>query len=422
MRLRLKFNLACLLFPFLTLLPFWCTFIAVWTLLCRRWGGDIAPIGDVFYLGLLLLAIFSYGRGRKFFLTEPQALARLDECNHLHNALTAAALGMIPWPRPLPAPVRDGFSWNLKTLCVPLLLSICILTLGLQLPTGRSPGWMGGPKEMPTSVTLAESWLDSLKEQDVIEPEALGEFQEQLDQLKNQKPEDWFKHSSMEAGDSLRQRLFESVQSMDQNLAQMEKAFDNLQNLPQPASPQSLQALSEDMQKALKGLESGRLPLNRETLSQLKNMDPSKLSQLSREQMEKLSKAFQKSGGACKGILGKDAKCGLNLKMDAGGMALCQKPGNGGITRGRGDAPLFFDENQTQLGTTRTEKLENEDLSRATLGDTMGVSQGEHKIDPSKFKGPAEAGLISGTGAGGEAVWRDETTPAERETLQKFFQ
>ena len=51
----------------------------------------------------------------------------------------------------------------------------------------------------------------------------------------------------------------------------------------------------------------------------------------------------------------------------------------------------------------------------------MSVGKGEHQIDQSKYAGPTAAGAVASNGQGGEAVWRNDLTPREREALKRFF-
>jgi hypothetical protein len=60
-------------------------------------------------------------------------------------------------------------------------------------------------------------------------------------------------------------------------------------------------------------------------------------------------------------------------------------------------------------------------LKRFALGDKLGTSAGAHDVDPNKTAGPMSAGAISGAANGGEAVWVNRLTPAERAALKKHF-
>ena len=97
-----------------------------------------------------------------------------------------------------------------------------------------------------------------------------------------------------------------------------------------------------------------------------------------------------------------------------------QQYGQGAVQRGRGDAPLFFGDKEN-LGTGNLEEVKNQDLSRAALGELVGVGETEREIDKTPT-GPVAGGGVSSTGVGGEAVWRDEALlPEEKSLLKRYF-
>lgn len=62
----------------------------------------------------------------------------------------------------------------------------------------------------------------------------------------------------------------------------------------------------------------------------------------------------------------------------------------------------------------------NLDLERAALGDQLGTSNGQHRVDKDAFRAQ-QGGGIQSAGQGGDAVWTDSLLPAEREVLKKYF-
>lgn len=101
------------------------------------------------------------------------------------------------------------------------------------------------------------------------------------------------------------------------------------------------------------------------------------------------------------------------------GLGLGQQPGQGGITRGRGDAPLFYGD-EDDLGTNNIEKVTNDDLSRASIGDLLGVGETEHEEDKEAV-GPQAGGAVVSQGRGGDAVWRESLVPEEQALLKRYF-
>jgi hypothetical protein len=77
---------------------------------------------------------------------------------------------------------------------------------------------------------------------------------------------------------------------------------------------------------------------------------------------------------------------------------------------------------QTQLGTTQTETVQNDDLSHAAFGDLAGLAASEPQTDGATWRSGQSGGANSSTGTGGETVWDQVATPAEQEALRRFFQ
>eukprot|EP01035_Chromulina_nebulosa_P008943 gene8943-12087_t len=53
-------------------------------------------------------------------------------------------------------------------------------------------------------------------------------------------------------------------------------------------------------------------------------------------------------------------------------------------------------------------------LKRFSLGDKLGTTTGQHDKDPAKAAAPTSAGSVATPASGGEAVWVNRLTPAER--------
>jgi hypothetical protein len=184
-----------------------------------------------------------------------------------------------------------------------------------------------------------------------------------------------------------------------------------------PAS--ELEKLDAQFKEGLQGLEMGALPLNKEMMTQLKNVDLKNMKQMSAAQMAELQKKLKDGKLGCAKCLGKTGAWDKNL--GEGMTALMQPQGSGGVERGPGTVPLVLKDEPSQAGSTKIENVSNEDLSRAALGDPLAVLQGEHRVDQSLDKGPVEGGAIASQGEGGDAVWKDSLTPQERKVLQKYF-
>ena len=121
--------------------------------------------------------------------------------------------------------------------------------------------------------------------------------------------------------------------------------------------------------------------------------------------MQQLQKSLQRGIDQTKNSLGKDLgqdpfpTAGKGKNGDGQGQGKGKgQPGKGGITRGPGAAPMFFSPDETQLDTNQTEIISNDDVSKATVGDLLSVTSGEHEIDTSKYS-PVSGGSLSSKGS-----------------------
>jgi hypothetical protein len=180
-----------------------------------------------------------------------------------------------------------------------------------------------------------------------------------------------------------------------------------------------LQTLAHSLDNALdqtiRGMELGALPLNEQTLSQLKGLDSSKVRQLSSGEWKSLSEKLK--AGVTASSIGHSA----GTKAREAVLASILGQGAGDVDRGPGAAPLMLKTEKTQLGTTQTESVQNDDLSHAAVGDLAGLSSGEPREDKATWTPGQSGGENSSIGSGSEAIWDQVATPDEQEALRRFF-
>ena len=383
------------------------------TLLVVRQSGAERPGVWLWFAGALSVAAgFGFLRARSHFFSVREGLTRLDLSLGLHNRLTAAAAGVGDYPEP--RPVQDGLSWRWSKIATPFAVCALLVLSAAFVPLARR-AHTSTPTEQPATWAQLESWVEQLQQSDTVEPESLEELKEKLEDLRKQDRQDWYSHSSLEAGDSLRQQTSDSLEKLRRDLDSAIAALTAMEEAREEISPTALQEMRETLSKALQGLEMGNLPFNKELLSQLKGLDPSKLKQLTPAQIAALKQKLKDGVGTCKECLQPGGKEGDGIAV------LLAETGTGGISRGPGSVPLGRSEKPTQLNTETTAGVSNEDTSRSLPGDVLGVGKGEHEVDRTAFTGSTAAGAIRSSGAGGEAVWRNNATPQEREILKRFF-
>lgn len=369
----------------------------------------------VIVLGLAGLAT-SWILARRKFLTRSDALVRLDADLGLHNRLTAAAEGIGEWPARRDA-AGLALRWKWSALLWPpaavLILVAAALTIPLPESTARSPH----AKAEPPAWTATQEKLEALRKDELVQPESVDEFQAALDALRKQPSDQWFRHESLEAGDNLQTQLGQSLGNLQKNLETSLGALEAAREIEQSQLQALGQPLDQALNAALQSMELGKLPLDEKMLSQLKNLDASKIRNLSAAEWKSLSERLKSGISTCSNGKCQGEGAGSNLIA-----LILSQPGNGGVARGPGTAPLTLSDQESNLGTTTTEAVKNEDLSRAALGDLMGLGKGEHKVDKNAGSGPQSGGAMSAAGTGSEAVWQQTATPAEQGALRKFFQ
>lgn len=433
-----RFNTGWWMDRFNILLVASCVVLSVLVLSLRtfaefRVSGEIGLIA----LGALLvvLALAARGMSRRRYITSEVALVRLDDRLELRNQLTAASHNQAPWPAYTEAGAETrekmGLHWNPVSTLLPGCFALLILFASWVVPL---PAPVPGQPEVvaePGAWEQMEEWLAQLEEEQIIDEEGIEELEGKIEELRDQPEDEWFSHASLEATDSLQESLGKDIQEMASDMATLERDIAALETFASNLSEDAKKKLLEEFDKALESLEANGMKPNEELLKQLKNLDPGQLGQESLSQLNKEQlKSLQKQLGECSQCLGSmeglpkmsddPSIQGLSEEdLQALGLTPGMIPGSGGIDRGRADAPLYYGDRE-DLNTSNLEKVENLDLSRASLGEMLGLGETEHEIDKNGT-GNTTGGAISSAGQGGEAVSRENLLPDEQALLRRYF-
>ena len=82
---------------------------------------------------------------------------------------------------------------------------------------------------------------------------------------------------------------------------------------------------------------------------------------------------------------------------------------------------MSFNKDGADAGEGKDEALKTKDFSHASIGDKLGTTKGEHQVDPNAAGGLMSGGAVAAPAQGGDAVWVNRLTPAERAALKKHF-
>jgi len=370
---------------------------------------------------------------RRRFVPAASALVALESRLHLHNALSAAEAGRGPWPPMSAAPPDDGFRWSWRWIGGPAVAAVAFWLGAFLLPVPRDLAAAAPPLTPPLAWPEMNDWLEKLEEEAVLDPAQIEQLREKLDELQARPEKEWYSHESLEATDSLRQSLDRSIQQMGADLDTAERSLNALENFSDQLTAEAKDQMAADFLAALGGLRANEIKLDPELMKKLAALDPKNLKSLSQSQIKELREAMKKNASACKacrnpgdgpGFLG-DGKRPDDEEMQELMKLLVEQgkcigmPGKGGVDRGPGAAPLFLSDTESKLGTNKQESVTSDDLSRAAPADLIGLGQQEHELDTSPVG--ARAGGAADAGQGGERVWKDDLTPAERAVLKRYF-
>ncbi len=392
-------------------------------------------------LGLLAAGAWAWWRSRRTFFQAVDARALLEHRLGLDSALSAAAAGVAAWPapRPLPATLR----WRAPATLGWLVGAVALGLAGAILPVpARAPFDYARDVGKPPALAEAEAWLEQLAQQEIARPEDVEKLAEQARGLGERTPEERYSHSALEAADTLRAQTAQAIRGLGANLEEAAAALAPLERPAGQLSDEELGAVAARLGEALRGLQEGPLSAREELTKKLGSAaNAAGLRSLSPEQAKALKQQLAKAGRAATGVLGAQGqgaevaaadpnsparlggKCNGHCTASQNGQPCdgsCEH-GAGTPSRGPGHAPLYFRDEASDAGVGVTETVSAEDLSRAALGELLGMERGEHEFDPKKASGPTAAGAIAAEAQGGEVVWKDYLTPQERAALKEFF-
>ena len=380
-------------------------------LLVRRIAPAQAGLGAITVALLAIAAAAAFWRARRHFVSEADTRALLDYSLGLRSRLSAASAGVGEWPQG--GQSAAVFHWKGARILVPLLACAALLVAAFLVPISSNAARGTQVTAKPPALAEVEEWLERLEQEPAVEPESVAALQEQTDEIAHQDPEKWYSHASLEASEHLRQQLGAGLRNLDAAAAKLESLLADVEQSAVGSEADAAEWKS-DLQAALAGLDASALGLDARLAQQLREIDPSKLRAIDPERLRELQKQLRDARGVCKECLGEGEA--EEYAVVAGGA------GRGGVNRGPGTAPLTLNETASEAGSTKTEAVSNEDLSRAAPGDLLAVSAGEHEVDRTVAPQNAAGGRAV-SGAGADAVWNATNLPPdEQQRLRAFFQ
>lgn len=410
-------------------------------------------------VALCVCALICLGLAKKYFFSTGDGFVQLEAVMRLHNRLSAACAGVGSWPSPVE--VHHGLRWRLGTMVWPVLLSLVMLGMAAWVPMPHEQTTIEKPTHKPVAWEQMASALEIIEQSSLVQEQAVDLLKAQLEQLQDQPAEHWYEHSSLEAGAALRRHMENALEKLENDLRQMDAVLSELAQTQPDSGTQALQDLGEQFGKALDGLELGRLPLNEQLRDSLRHLDRQNLKGLSQDELAQLKaqlrdgaaivKQAKRSGrqhprGAARQgeqpvdgwdessdqcLFGQGDSAGCGYSAEAGSNSPFANnsaqstqgntPGQGGITRGPGTAPLELEPRPGFGGLDRLEVVRSADAPDEDDQPTIGYSKEKPDVDRSRPHTMTPGGAAQAQGEGGAAVWKHTFTPEERDVLQRFF-
>lgn len=410
-RLASRINFATWLEVFAPLAFGLCTAAAIAAYALRRVGGPEQLAWLALLAAMVVAALVAWWHSRPRWYAMEDARVLLESSFGLDARLSAATAGVTSWPAPV-AKLPPVVHW--RSLAAPGWLGAALLMLagGLWAPVAGVAAARPPPVEPPPALAETAALLQEIAKLDVADPTSINPLEVQVRELIGRAPEEQYTHSALEAADALRDQAFAAVQDLARHYESAAAALEAAAaGEPQAAETQA------GLRAALEGLRAGRLAGETGLTAAMERVLQSKF-QLSAEQMKQLQQRMARNGAQCRGVGGaKGRGAGIAQPGDE-----TVSLGNGGITRGPGDAPLAFNETLAPEVAGKLEESRSEDFARASLGDFGGSEHGgAHRVDPRQSAGPAAAGAIAAPAKGGDAAWVDRLSPADRAVVRELF-
>lgn len=374
-------------------------------LLARRRGGSFAVAGAAVAM-LAVLAAGAWMKARKERYAPADGLVRLEASLGLHNRLSAAAAGVGPWPSAelFKPPLR----WKRRRVATPAVFALGLFTAVALVPLSSPEAAPGGRPEPPLAWRQAEDWLKGLEQSEVVRPDSLDSFDKRLKQLEAQPEGGWYRENSLEAGDTLRDQLRTEIRAMATDLDAAASALEMAEG--RSAAPDTDASRLEGQ---VRSLESRALALKPDLLRRLKDAAQAR-RRVQPLDASSLKRTLREGAGFCRLTLRECREGDKDCIAVAG-----RRPGNGGVDRGPGTAPLTLDPDSVHREPGRIEGVTSEDLREAALGEVVATSVGRPRVEQGTPR--TSAGGEATTGTGGEAVGRSVLSPEEKRVLERYF-
>ena len=333
------------------------------------------------------------------------------------------------WRSALPKlrPTRSG---RMLFLPVVFLIATCFVPLREARPAPELIDTVG----QQAAESLAEMF-ETLKEEELLDEQSEDTLRDEIAQLSKETQSAPLTHEKWETVDALREQMHSRITSATAQLQnalagndalsetqmlegmpgdeilQMEKRLgEALGKLGTPFAGELPEGMKSDLQRLM---QTGRLPTDSARRQALQE----ELRKRLESELNKMASLQRKcQGGACSQCGSENCQGGQCLGQ---GDSNSNKPGQGGVTRGRGDAALTFGE-ESELQQKKFKQVVLPPGFEKQPGETtIGISARTPEAEPAASATRSEQRDFSAT-AGGTA-WQRDFRPKHRSVVRQYF-
>jgi hypothetical protein len=282
-----------------------------------------------------------------------------------------------------------------------------------------------------------ETLLDSLDKEQVLEEEEKKQLQEEIARITEETRETPLTHEKWETVDALRERMKVRLESATMIALQASDAaallaaagsadgeldFDRIDLLEKDLG-EALQKLAkkgvlkrapQELQDQLQRLlKNGKLNLAEAGDDREELLD--ELREFLEDENRKLAELRKKCAG-CNG--NGDGEEG-DEEGQCSGNSNCNRPGRGGVTRGRGDAQLTWGDEADKQGTKFKEVVLPKGMLDQPKDEIVAIRKSAPDAEPAA-EAPRSASRADDAAAG-QATWNRKLNPRHRNAVRKYF-
>lgn len=384
---------------------------------------------------------------------------RISSCGGLLMASSETALGA--WASQVPELRAPALRWRDRRTPVLFAAACVFVAVSFAVPRRFVTASAGTPLRVEKEVTALKEQIEALKEEKVIAPEQAAEMEERLrqtaeaatgeDPAKTWEALDHLAEVTSKAAQSSAEEALREAEKLARAEALAQGLANDASKLDPAALAEGMKELAKMVDKAAAENEAFKQSLSKELGEACSSpkLTPGQCGDLAKalgEYREGMAESLGRlvdaqlidielagrcaslnpgegnggSGGLAAFLKGSgDGNSGLSA-VEQMNLWLDGSPGRGGVTRGRGDAPMTWKDPSSKEGVDFKEEALAPGAGSLKDSRLMGVSVGAPTAEAAG--GPAKSGALGGAQSGGGAANTRTILPRHRGAVQRYFE